>query len=167
MYLTLRLWGCCRLGSLAIGAGSYFMWSFQDTARQRSDPRTCGLPLMTAILAMSPVSIFLVTVFSVHRSRARLLEGTGAGLSLLKIYHQAPFTNSGGAAQCGCSWDRPVAWSRRSCRGPNVVGTGVITIHPMIQEGALLAKLCSGVEGNGLTGGQNHAARIMGGPGPR
>jgi TRAP transporter 4TM/12TM fusion protein len=148
MYLTLRLWGV-PLVVVSAMALVYFMWSFQDTL-VNDLTENLWLALDDGILG-NVTSIVLSTVFPFIVLGA-MLEGTGAGLSLLKITIKHLYKFRGGpahAAVLGSGLFGMVSGSAVA----NVVGTGVITI-PMIKKRGFSPSFAGGVEATASTGGQ-------------
>lgn len=148
MYLTYRLWGA----PLVIVAGLsliYFIWSFQGSLVS-SMTENLWLAMDDGILG-NVTSIVLSTVFPFIVLGA-MLEGTGAGLSLLKITVKHLYKYRGGpahAAVLGSGLFGTVSGSAVA----NVVGTGVITI-PMIKKRGFSSSFAGGVEATASTGGQ-------------
>lgn len=148
MYLTFRLWGA----PLVIVAGLsliYFIWSFQGSLVS-SVTENLWLAMDDGVLG-NVTSIVLSTVFPFIVLGA-MLEGSGAGLSLLKITVKHLYKYRGGpahAAVLGSGLFGMVSGSAVA----NVVGTGVITI-PMIKKRGFTASFAGGVEATASTGGQ-------------
>ncbi|MEY1553992.1 TRAP transporter permease [Yoonia sp. R2331] len=148
MYLTLRLWGIPLVVVSALSL-AYFMWSFQGSL-VNDLTENLWLALDDGILG-NVTSIVLSTVFPFIVLGA-MLEGTGAGLSLLKISIKHLYKFRGGpahAAVLGSGLFGMVSGSAVA----NVVGTGVITI-PMIKKRGFSPSFAGGVEATASTGGQ-------------
>jgi TRAP transporter 4TM/12TM fusion protein len=148
MYLTYRLWGA----PLVVVAGlslAYFIWSFQGSLVS-SLPENLWLAMDDGVLG-SVTSIVLSTVFPFIVLGA-MLEGTGAGLSLLKITVKHLHRYRGGPAHAAVLGSGLFGMISGSAVA-NVVGTGVITI-PMIKKRGFSPSFAGGVEATASTGGQ-------------
>lgn len=148
MYMTLRLWGAPLVIVSALSL-VYFIYNFQDSLVS-SMTDNLWLALDDGILG-NVTSIVLSTVFPFIILGA-MLEGTGAGLSLLKITVRYLHKYRGGpahAAVLGSGLFGMVSGSAVA----NVVGTGVITI-PMIMKRGFSPSFAGGVEATASTGGQ-------------
>lgn len=148
MYLTYRLWGA----PLVVVAGLslvYFIWNFQDNLVS-SLTENLWLAMDDGILG-NVTSIVLSTVFPFIVLGA-MLEGTGAGLSLLKITVKHLHKYRGGPAHAAVLGSGLFGMISGSAVA-NVVGTGVITI-PMIKKRGFSASFAGGVEATASTGGQ-------------
>jgi TRAP transporter 4TM/12TM fusion protein len=157
LVLCWRLWGAplAIVGAVALFyffTGPYWPWIFQtgpiniidDVAEKLWFNHDSGILGSLFAIVLSTVFPFIIL--------GAMLEGTGAGASLVKVAFAAMRRFRGGPAHAailasglfGTVSGSPVA---------NVVGTGVITI-PMIKQRGFSAAFAGGVEATASTGGQ-------------
>lgn len=148
MYLTYRLWGAPLVVVAALSL-LYFIWNFQGSLVS-SVTENLWLAMDDGILG-NVTSIVLSTVFPFIVLGA-MLEGTGAGLSLLKITVKHLHKYRGGPAHAAVLGSGLFGMISGSAVA-NVVGTGVITI-PMIKKRGFAPSFAGGVEATASTGGQ-------------
>lgn len=157
LVMSWRIWGV-PLALVAIVTltyfytGHYWPWIF-ESARVNFIEGTAGdlwFALDDGIMG-NIMSIILLTVFPFIIMGA-MLEGTGAGSSLIKVSFRAMRKFRGGPAHSAILASGLFGTVSGSAVA-NVVGTGVITI-PMIKRRGFLPAFAGGVEATASTGGQ-------------
>lgn len=148
IYMTWRMWGAplALVGAVAL---TYFLFSFQETLVDDLT-ENMWLALDDGVLG-NIADIVLSTVFAFIILGA-MLEGTGAGLSLIKVSFRSMRHFRGGPAHAAVLASGLFGTVSGSAVA-NVVGTGVITI-PMIKRRGFTSNFAGGVEATASTGGQ-------------
>ncbi len=148
LFLTYRIWGA-PLAIVGLIALAYFMWQFRDTIVD-SLTENMWMALDDGILG-NIADIVLSTVFPFIILGA-MLEGTGAGMSLIRVSFHAMRRFRGGPAHAAVLASGLFGTVSGSSVA-NVVGTGVITI-PLIKQRGFSSNFAGGVEATASTGGQ-------------
>lgn len=148
LFLTFRVWGA-PLAMVGVVALTYFMWEFRDSLVD-SLTENMWMALDDGILG-NIADIVLSTVFPFIILGA-MLEGTGAGMSLIRVSFHAMRKFRGGPAHAAVLASGLFGTVSGSSVA-NVVGTGVITI-PLIKQRGFSPNFAGGVEATASTGGQ-------------
>ena len=146
--MTWRIWGAA-LALVASTALVWFLWSFSDDWVQAAT-ENLWLVLDDGILG-NVTDIVLSTVFPFIILGA-MLEGTGAGGSMIRISYHLMRRFRGGPAHAAILASA-LFGSISGSAVANVVGTGVITI-PLIKRRGFTPEFAGGVEAAASTGGQ-------------
>jgi len=146
--MTWRIWGAA-LALVATVALVWFMWSFRDDWVQAAT-ENLWLVLDDGVLG-NVADIVLSTVFPFIILGA-MLEGTGAGGSMIRISYHLMRRFRGGPAHAAILASA-LFGSISGSAVANVVGTGVITI-PLIKRRGFTPEFSGGVEAAASTGGQ-------------
>lgn len=146
--MTWRIWGAA-LALVATVALLWFMWVFRDDWVQAAT-ENLWLVLDDGILG-NVADIVLSTVFPFIILGA-MLEGTGAGGSMIRISYHLMRRFRGGPAHAAILASA-LFGSISGSAVANVVGTGVITI-PLIKRRGFTPEFSGGVEAAASTGGQ-------------
>lgn len=148
LLMVWRIWGA-PLALVGIAALSFFLFQFQDTIVDDLT-ENMWLALDDGVLG-NIADIVLSTVFAFIILGA-MLEGSGAGMSLIKVSFHAMRRFRGGPAHAAVLASGLFGTVSGSAVA-NVVGTGVITI-PMIKRRGFSPNFAGGVEATASTGGQ-------------
>lgn len=146
--MTWRIWGAA-LAIVSSVALAWFLWSFRDDWVQAAT-ENLWLVLDDGVLG-NVTDIVLSTVFPFIILGA-MLEGTGAGGSMIRVSYHLMRRFRGGpahAAILASAFFGAISGSAVA----NVVGTGVITI-PLIKRRKFSPEFAGGVEAAASTGGQ-------------
>ena len=148
LVMTWRIWGA-SLTVVAAVALVWFLWSFRGDFVQATT-ENLWMVLDDGVLG-NIMDIVLSTVFP-FIVLGGMLEGSGAGRSLIRVSFHAMRRFRGGPAHAAILASSLFGMVSGSAVA-NVVGTGVITI-PLIKRRGFSAAFAGGVESAASTGGQ-------------
>ncbi|WP_363311895.1 TRAP transporter fused permease subunit [uncultured Devosia sp.] len=146
--MTWRIWGAA-LAIVSSTALAWFLWVFRDDWVQAAT-ENLWLVLDDGVLG-NVTDIVLSTVFPFIILGA-MLEGTGAGGSMIRVSYHLMRRFRGGPAHAAILASA-LFGSISGSAVANVVGTGVITI-PLIKRRRFSPEFAGGVEAAASTGGQ-------------